>query len=198
MIELNLKQKSGLQTITSHPHYDRYDEAGSKDSTEGHYPRFSALQITPEDDYLAAVSIESNEGIPTIRVWLLEIKQDANSIFPKIELVKQKQIEEKERYSTEKGWSEHVSDYRPQFVNFSMKQNDRNILLVFPRNPSKFYIFIIKKGEFIEYQSVNLPSLNTDNNLKTGKTYLNDGCLMDNILYLTLHCSTILKITFRL
>ena len=85
MIELNLKQKSGLIPIPSHPHCD---EAGSKDSTEGNYPRFSALQITPEDDYLAAVSIEQNEGIPTIRVWLLEIKPDADSIFPKIELVK--------------------------------------------------------------------------------------------------------------
>lgn len=80
----------------------------------------------------------------------------------------------------------------PQFVNFSLRSGPYPILLVFMRIPHHFYVFTVESGALLKLGVQYLDLLKNKANV-----YLDDGCIIDNQIVLSLQCNTIISIAFR-
>lgn len=205
IIELQDSQRSnGYQIPLGHP--ERTDEACSKDSADSTSAKFYSLKISPEDDLLVAISTEYVDKAPAICVNLLRMggprsaggsssgarssnySAHRSQKFPPIGFCDRRVVDRQSMIG------EHTSnEFMPQYVNFDIKHRDTNYLLVFLRIPCRFYIFSIFGDKIVKERTQELPAFEA-----VSKIFVNDGAITGESIYLTMHCGTLLKISFKL
>lgn len=157
------------------------DESGSKDSKDA--PKFLSLKLNHDDSLLAAIS-HCSSGT-TMTVSLMAVQKTPGAQFPSISFANRKTVSTDNPSSIE---------YLPQYVNFSYSSGKSSFLLVFPRAPIRFHIFHILGTKIEAEERISLSKLSLGQNVKH---YVDDGCMIGNSIYLSLHCSVLLKIGIR-
>lgn len=177
---------------------DKSEDGFSKDSTETNYSRYYSLTVTPEDDYVSAISFEKFEGGLSFTVTILKMsypdKDPSGCFYPILQFSDRKQIVDNR--VTAQTSEQRSLECVPQYVNFSIKSKstNRNILLVFIRGYSKFFSFPIFQGKILDYQTFDLFS---SASMLDGGMLVDDGCMIDDTILITLQSHILLKITYK-
>lgn len=196
MIELEKSKKSTPVRLSSLIG-EKSEDGHSKDSTDSNGSRYYSLRITPDDDYLAAVSTEKVEGGLSFSITILKLNhQSAESTefaFPTLQYTDRRQLVDERVITTQ--IDQRIQECIPQYVNFSIKNKSRstNILLVFIRSYPKFFIFPVIQGKIGEEQAVDM--FPTPSAIDSG-LLVDDGCMIDDTILVTLQSHMLLKITF--
>lgn len=177
---------------------EKNDEHHSKDSSEQlGSSRYYTLRIAPDDDYIAVVSTEKTEGGLSFGVIILKLLYENPDRTDEITgLAFSDRVTISDGRASVQGADQRAMECIPQYVNFSIKSRtcQTNVLMVFIRGYSKFFMFPVEKGKIGIEQSLDMfPQASMiDSGL-----LVDDGCMYEDTIFVTLQSPLLLKITFK-
>lgn len=174
---------------------EKIEEIHSKDSSEQGSSRYLTLRISSDDEYLAAVSTEKSETGASFGIVIL--KPNYNETQDEVtgfDFIDRRQFSDSRFLQ---GFDQRGMDCIPQYVNFSVKSPilQTHLLMVFIRGCTKFFIFPIANGRIEPEQAMDMfpQASNIDSSL-----LVDDGCMIDDTIFITLQSHILLKITYRI
>lgn len=176
---------------------EKIEECHSRDSSEPGNCRYYTMRITPDDDYLAAVSTEKSDSGLSFGVAILKMTyNNMNDPGEFTGLVFSDRRQVFDSRANLQGGDQRSMECIPQYVNFSIKSKScqTNVLLVFIRGFSKFFIFPVVQGKIGDEQAVDMFP---QTSLIDAGLLVDDGCMVDDTILITLQSPILLKITFK-
>lgn len=200
MIDLQDRSQKTKNYKISQLMSEKMEECHSKDSSEPGNCRYYTLRISSDDDYLAALSTEKSDSGLSFGVIILKLvygpptKDSAPNEVTSLLFSDKKQVVDNRVniQNTDQRGMECI----PQYVNFSIKSRsfNTNVLLVFIRGYSKFYIFPVVNGRLGEEKAIDMfPS----SSMIDSGLLVDDGCMIDDTIFITLQSPILLKITYK-
>ena len=195
LIDRSIKPKNyNIAQLTN----EKNEECYSKDSSEIGHSRYFTLRISPDDDYLVVVSTEKWEVGYSFGVIIFKlvhsIKENSFKEVPSLIYSDKKHVMD-DRINIPTNDTGSI-EFIPQYVNFSIKGKgeNHNIVLVFIRGFSKFFVFPVINGKIGQEQALDLfPS----SSMIDSGLLVDDGCMIDDTIFIALQSPILLKITYK-